>query len=744
MNDQGGQHQGKQFGSYRLTKLLGEGGFAEVYLGEHVRTGIQAAVKVLATKLVDDEIALFRREAQTMIGLDHPNIIQIYDYGMEGHIPFIVMVYASNGSLRQIHRKGTRIPLPTIINYAKPIADGLQYMHNKRLIHRDLKPENILLGINGKLLLSDFGIAAIAHSTNSLQTQGQSGTIHYMAPEQLQGKPRIASDQYALGIIIYEWICGRHPFTGTYTEIATQHLLTPPEPLHTYVPDISPNVEQVVMKALDKDPYKRFTSVVELAQALEHAYQATSISLHKPDQAYPSPHPYPNPDTTFLEKKGNAIAIHKPAAIVDSTTTSTASPAHVQVPISIPKVPQVAHKKLHSQTPRRRIIALSSSFILFILLIGILAYFVPSAEITITLPAQNYSATVKLVAGPGSQANVAAGIGVVQEITFKKDFTTSGTGNATGTTKIGTAWAHGTVIFTNNSNQQITIPSGVLLSTSNGTQFTTEDNVALGPTNSTFNGVPSSIDAQVSGDSGNVPAGSITIIPPGTMKLIEQANSTVSASAINLQVTNDEPTTGGGVGSAISITQKDLDTTQSALSSQLQNSVNAWVQQQLSTGDVAGKPVITPTLTSAPKVDTIVAQGNTFSATLKENVEVAVVRSAVLQSATIMQLNRILKNSKNYQNYEIASNSPQPVQIPQFTPISNGLSMTLSFIPIGKIIQKLSSDTLKSQIRGKTANDAEATLKRLTPATSVTVKISPSFFPLISLAMDHINLKFVA
>jgi serine/threonine protein kinase len=198
MNDQEGQHLDKQFGSYRLIKLLGEGGFAEVYLGEHVRTGTQAALKVLATKLVDDEIALFRREAQMMLELDHPNIIHIYDYGMEGRIPFIVMAYASNGSLRQLHPKSTCLPLPTIINYVKQIADGLQYMHNKRLIHRDLKPENMLIDINGKLVLSDFGIAAIAHSTNSLQTQGQTATIAQLNESLNQDKNhqnyQIASD----------------------------------------------------------------------------------------------------------------------------------------------------------------------------------------------------------------------------------------------------------------------------------------------------------------------------------------------------------------------------------------------------------------------------------------------------------------------------------------------------------------------------------------------------------------------
>jgi hypothetical protein len=399
------------------------------------------------------------------------------------------------------------------------------------------------------------------------------------------------------------------------------------------------------------------------------------------------------------------------------------------------------------RTPQRRNpVALVSALIAVIVIVALvlLYWLLPTATITVTLPAQNYSAAVKLVAGPGSQANVAAGIGVVQETTLNKDFTTSGTGNATGTTKIGTATAHGTVLFTNNSNQQITVPSGVLLSTSNGTQFTTEDNIALGPKNSVLSSQPSFIDAQVSGDSGNVPTGSITIIPASTMKLIEQSNTNVLPSAINLQVTNDQPTSGGGVGSAITITQKDLDNTQAALNSQLQNSVNAWVQKQLSTGDVAGKPVITPTLTSAPKVNAI-EQDKTFSAALKESVEVAIVRSAALQTATITQLNTALGQDKNLQNYQIVPDTQQSVQIPQFTPVSNGLSLTLNFKPTGKIVPKFDKSTVQARIVNQSPTEAETTLKSLIPGIqNIQVTLVPSFLPLTPLRPGNIHIQFVA
>jgi serine/threonine protein kinase len=278
---------GQQLGNYRLVRLLGEGGFALVFLGEHVYLGTHAAVKVLNTKLTEEGIALFRDEARTIIGLEHPNIVRVFDFGMEGRVPFIVMTYANNGSLREAYPKGTRLPLSTIVTYVKQIADALKYIHDQKLIHRDIKPENMLVGRNNEILLTDFGIAAIAHSTHSLKTQDGSGTIYYMAPEQIQGKPRIASDQYSLGIVVYEWLSGVRPFNGTYWEIASQHLSTPPPPF-ARVLSISPSVEQVVMKALSKDPQQRFVNIRDFAVALEQV-NLGYISVPQQVQIVPKP-----------------------------------------------------------------------------------------------------------------------------------------------------------------------------------------------------------------------------------------------------------------------------------------------------------------------------------------------------------------------------------------------------------------------------------------------------------------------
>jgi hypothetical protein len=393
---------------------------------------------------------------------------------------------------------------------------------------------------------------------------------------------------------------------------------------------------------------------------------------------------------------------------------------------------------------RRSPLALLSTLtaIILVAIILLLYWLLPKAVVTVVLPSQNYSVPVKLVADPNSQTNAA--VGTVQETTLKKDFTISGIGKATGSTKVGTASATGTVFFTNNGDQQITIPSNIVLSTSSGIQFVTQDNIALGPKNSSFSRLPSLIQAQVSGDSGNVLANSITILPTATKSQIEQYNSKIPATAINLQVTNDAPTSGGGVGNAISVTQKDLDNAQLALSAQLQNSVNTWLQQQLTTGDVAGKPIVTPTLTNAPKVDTI-EQSGTFPANLKQSVEVAVVRRADLQSATIAQLNASLSQDKNHQNYQIASNGQQAVQIPPFTPVSNGLSMTLSFKPTSEIIQKIAANDIQRNSANKSPADAEATLKNLMPVIqAVQVKILPSWLPLMPIRANNIYVQFVA
>ena len=264
---------GQQLGNYRLTQLLGKGGFAEVYVGEHIYLETQAAIKVLLTQLASEDMEPFRLEAKRVAYLEHPHIVRVLDFGVDGTTPYLVMSYAPNGTLRQRHPKGVVLPLPTILGYVKQAADALQYAHDEHFIHRDVKPENLLVGRRQEVLLSDFGIALLSQTSRSQSMQDVAGTASYMAPEQFQGKPRPASDQYSLGIIVYEWLSGDRPFHGSFTEIASQHLFVLPPPLHERMSDIPMAVEQVVMTALTKDPKERFSNVQAFATALEQAVQ---------------------------------------------------------------------------------------------------------------------------------------------------------------------------------------------------------------------------------------------------------------------------------------------------------------------------------------------------------------------------------------------------------------------------------------------------------------------------------------
>src|SRR5690348_14218643 len=143
---------GQRLGNYQLTRLLGEGGFAQVYLGEHIYLSTQAAIKVLNTQVTND-LDLFRTEARTIARLVHPNIVRVLEFGVEDNTPFLVMDYAPGGTLRQRHPRGTLLPLPTVVSYVKQMAEALQYAHNEKLIHRDVKPENTLLGRSNEVLL---------------------------------------------------------------------------------------------------------------------------------------------------------------------------------------------------------------------------------------------------------------------------------------------------------------------------------------------------------------------------------------------------------------------------------------------------------------------------------------------------------------------------------------------------------------------------------------------------------------
>jgi len=267
-------YSGQQFGSYRLLAPLGRGGFADVYLARHTYLRTQVALKLFRARLDDEHMQDFLAQARVIARLQHPHIVRILECDIHDSAPFLVMQHAPNGNLRQRHPKGSQLPLTTVLAYTRQAASALDYAHRAGQVHGDVKPENMLLGDHNELLLSDFGLSPAASRTFAAHQSQVVGTITYMAPEQLQGRPRPASDQYALAALAYEWLSGTPPFEGENAiDIASKHLYAPLPPLPTRVPGLPSTVDAVITTALAKDFRQRFESVQAFAGALERAYR---------------------------------------------------------------------------------------------------------------------------------------------------------------------------------------------------------------------------------------------------------------------------------------------------------------------------------------------------------------------------------------------------------------------------------------------------------------------------------------
>jgi serine/threonine protein kinase len=316
---------GEHFGNYRLTRLLGKGGFAETYLGEHTYLQTFAAVKILHAQFTPFDQEAFFSEARTIARLKHPNIIRVLDFGVQNDMPYLIMDYAPHGTLGQRHPRGEPLPLPVVAPYVKQVAAALHYAHSQKIIHRDVKPENMLLGEVDEVLLGDFGVATIVLTTLWPQARNVAGTVAYMAPEQLQGQPQPASDQYALGVVVYEWLTGVVPFRGTYSEVAMQHERKPPPPLRDLCTTIPLDVEEVVLTALSKDPWQRFGSVQAFANALEQASFSSASTLPMSQTFSSSPLLFSGDDPQVYLSTTTAAYRHAPPQPATASREQTAS-----------------------------------------------------------------------------------------------------------------------------------------------------------------------------------------------------------------------------------------------------------------------------------------------------------------------------------------------------------------------------------------------------------------------------------
>jgi len=255
-------------GRYRVDAPIGEGGVALVYRGTDLTLDRPVAIKVLRPELASQHevVSRFRREAHAAARLNHPNIAQIHDTGVDDGRYYIVMEYLPEPDLKQIIREYAPLPMHKIIQVGMQCCEALAYAHRAGIIHRDIKPHNMLFSDDGRVKLADFGIAAAAGAAGLTADGRVLGSAHYISPEQAQGAPAgTLSDIYSLGVVLYEAVTGRTPFDGeTAADIAAQHLReTPPSP-RTLNPAVTPSLEFIVNKAMDRDPQRRYRSADEM------------------------------------------------------------------------------------------------------------------------------------------------------------------------------------------------------------------------------------------------------------------------------------------------------------------------------------------------------------------------------------------------------------------------------------------------------------------------------------------------
>jgi serine/threonine protein kinase/outer membrane protein assembly factor BamB len=356
-------HVGLQIGNYRLLRLLGEGGFASVYLGEHLYLGSQAAIKLMHTHVAHNDIGQFQQEGRLLASLKHPSIVRVLDFGIDHDLPYLVTEYAPGGTIRSRHPKGTRVPLATVLSYVQQVGSALQYAHERKLIHRDVKPANMLIGSHGELLLSDFGIALVAQSSRYSSTKDMAGTIAYMAPEQIQGHPRPASDQYSLAIVVYEWLSGSLPFRGTLPEIAVQHSITQPPSLLQQLPSLPLAVEHVLITALAKQPEERFSSIHAFVTAFEQASSDGLLTLRTAQESTTSFQPiWTSSRSQNLHEPSTKPTVNSEFAIFHNTPTPTPSIDMQRKLTTLSAIPKPTPPSKHK--PGR-----SLGFIVFVLLI---------------------------------------------------------------------------------------------------------------------------------------------------------------------------------------------------------------------------------------------------------------------------------------------------------------------------------------------------------------------------------------
>jgi eukaryotic-like serine/threonine-protein kinase len=268
-------------GRYRIMRKLGSGGMANVYLAEDQELGRGVAIKILNDRHANDDqfVERFRREAKNAAGLSHPNIVSIYDRGEAEGTYYIAMEFLDGRSLKELIVSRGPAPISVAIDYTRQILAALRFAHRNGIVHRDIKPHNVLVDSEGRLKVTDFGIAR-AGTSQMTEAGSIIGTAQYLSPEQAKGSPvDQTSDLYSVGIVLYELLTGAVPFTGdTPVEIAMKHLSAIPDPPSSHRAEIPRELDKVVQRALAKDPHERYQTAEEMDADLARVADGGSVS----------------------------------------------------------------------------------------------------------------------------------------------------------------------------------------------------------------------------------------------------------------------------------------------------------------------------------------------------------------------------------------------------------------------------------------------------------------------------------
>src|SRR5258707_2367915 len=348
----------QQLGRYHLLKLIAKGGMGEIYLAEDPSINRQVAIKVIRSEMAplagdggsSDNARLFEREARAIAMLDHPYILPLYDYGEQKQggivLTYLVMPYRPEGSLAtwlEQRPQGHPLSLEDCASIILQAASALQYTHDHQIIHQDVKPSNFLIRLNREhperpdIQISDFGIARLSNMTSGA-SQNIRGTPSYMSPEQWEGSPVPASDQYALAAMAYELVTGSQPFKGNPMQMMYAHVNTPPQIPSSLIPGLPPALDAVLLRGLAKRPANRFPTIQAFAQAFQQALlNASSAPVQQPNlsTATQASSSSSSPGTPGASDMYATLAISEAEAFSGSERLLTL-PDGSQVPVSIP------------------------------------------------------------------------------------------------------------------------------------------------------------------------------------------------------------------------------------------------------------------------------------------------------------------------------------------------------------------------------------------------------------------------